>query len=113
MDGEDDRLDVVAEAIPRLEALHARDMLSDAGIRCLLQPDQGIDLGRPTSVLVARSRAAFARRLLADARAGAPWTADESPAGLLAPINEHLEALRDLVDELSRRLAEDPAAEGK
>src|SRR2546421_7160356 len=97
-----DGLEAVAEGVPRLEALRLRDLLAGAGVPALLDPDSGVDLGRATSVMVRSERAAFARRLIDDDRAGADFVPDDSPAGLLARIGEHLDALRGLVDDLSR-----------
>ena len=97
-------MEAVAEAVPRLEALRLRDLLGDAGVVCVLDPDGGLDLGRATDVLVAAERAEFARRVIADAEAGADWVADDSPEGLIARIEEHLDALRGLVKELSDRI---------
>jgi hypothetical protein len=107
---DNDSVEVIAEAVPRLEALRARDILAEAGVTSVLEPDGGLDMGRPTNVLVASSRASFARRVLEDAHAGADWVANDSPAGLLVRIEEHLDALRGLVDELAQRLEQDAAA---
>jgi hypothetical protein len=96
----------VAEGVPRLEALRLRDVLTDAGIPVILHPDGGSDLARPTNVLVPPTRAAFARRVLADDEDGNDWVPDDSTPGLVARIEEHLAAVTNLVEELARRLRE-------
>ena len=98
----DDTPQIIAEGVPRLEALRLRDMLAEAGVAAVLDPDSGLDLGRSTTVTVAGPRAEFARRVIADA--DAEWVPDDSPAGLVARINEHLEAVRGLLDDLSREI---------
>ena len=72
---------LVMEGVARLEALRLRDALRDAGVPALLDPDSGMDLGRPTNVLVPGSQAEFARRVVADAQAGAEWVPDDCPPG--------------------------------
>ena len=94
----DDAMAAVVKGVARLEALRVRDALQEAGVPALLDPDSGMDLGRPTNVLVPGSRAEFARRVVADTKAAAEWVPDNSPEGLLSRISEHLDAVRGRVD---------------
>lgn len=100
----DETLEALAEGVPRLEALRIRDLLSESSVSAILDPDSGLDLGLPTTVLVARGQAEFARRLLRDAEAGVEMVPDDSPAALVARISEHLDAVRALVAELEESL---------
>ena len=94
----------IATGVPRLEALRLRDILAEAGIVCVLDPDFGLDMTRPTSVLVDDDQADYARRVIEEADAGVEWVEDDSPAALVERIEEHLDALRGLVGELKAKL---------